>query len=300
MGHAALLRVLLTFAALASMGVGVESASASTARCPAPATCRAYVLDSYRWPAKAGAAVSIPYYVNNAEDQWLSTPQFVGAVKAAADVWMRANPRIRLVYKGSTTALPGIVDGLNVVGFGPPLLANEEAHAAIQETGGIITEEDMSIALNRTWTWMPCPQRNGGCSGNVRPIATVPAVGEDVLTVRYEEIQGVIEHEFGPIWRFEAARGAAVFYVEDGGEIAGFSTHEANNRGLGSFGPTGVRISARGRGLGRLLVAASLADLRRLGYHRAVIPWTAATEYYRRTCEARIAHQFVILRKLAV
>ncbi len=109
-----------------------------------------------------------------------------------------------------------------------------------------------------------------------------------------------IEHEFGPIWRFEAARGAAVFYVEDGGEIAGFSTHEANNRGLGSFGPTGVRISARGRGLGRLLVAASLADLRRLGYHRAVIPWTAATEYYRRTCEARIAHQFVILRKLAV
>jgi len=110
---------------------------------------------------------------------------------------MRANPRIRLVYKGSTTALPGIVDGLNVVGFGPPLLANEEAHAAIQETGGIITEEDMSIALNRTWTWMPCPQRNGGCSGNVRPIATVPAVGEDVLTVRYEEIQGVIEHEFG-------------------------------------------------------------------------------------------------------
>src|SRR5438034_912056 len=84
---------------------------------------------------------------------------------------------------------------------------------------------------------------------------------------------------------------------DDGGEIAGFSTHEANNRGLGSFGPTGVRISARGRGLGRLLVAASLADLRRLGYHRAVIPWTAATEYYRKTCGARIAHQFVILRK---
>ena len=50
---------------------------------------------------------------------------------------------------------------------------------------------------------------------------------------------------------------------------------------------------------GTLLVMASLADLRRLGYHRAVIPWTYATEYYRRTCGARIAHQFVILRKPA-
>jgi len=108
-----------------------------------------------------------------------------------------------------------------------------------------------------------------------------------------------IEHDFGPIWRFEAARGAAVFYAQDGQEIVGFSTHEANNRGLGSFGPTGVRISARGGGVGRLLALASLADLRRLGYHRAVIPWTDATEFYRKTCGARIAHRFVILRKLA-
>jgi GNAT superfamily N-acetyltransferase len=115
-----------------------------------------------------------------------------------------------------------------------------------------------------------------------------------------ERVLDFIEHDFGSIWRFEAKRGASVFYVQDGQEIAGFSTHEANNRGHGSFGPTGVRISARGRGFGRLLVLASLADLRRLGYHRAVIPWTDAIEFYRKTCGARIAHQFVILRRLAV
>jgi mycothiol synthase len=112
-----------------------------------------------------------------------------------------------------------------------------------------------------------------------------------------ERVLRFIGHDFGPIWRFEAERGAAVFYVEDGGEIVGFSTHEANNRGLGTFGPTGVRISARGRGVGRMLVMASLAHLRQLGYHRAIIPWTEATEYYRKTCGARIEHRFVILRR---
>ena len=106
-----------------------------------------------------------------------------------------------------------------------------------------------------------------------------------------------IEKNFGPIWRFEAERGATIFSAQDRGEIAGFSTHEANNRGLGSFGPMGVAESHRGRGLGRLLLLASLADLRRLGYHRAVIPWTEAIEFYRKSCGARIADQFVILRR---
>jgi mycothiol synthase len=106
-----------------------------------------------------------------------------------------------------------------------------------------------------------------------------------------------IDKEFGPIWRFEALRGATIFYAEDAGEIAGFSTHEANNRGLGFYGPTGVAEKFRGRGIGRQLVLASLADLRRLGYHRVVIPWTDATEFYRKSCGARIDQRFVILRK---
>jgi len=106
-----------------------------------------------------------------------------------------------------------------------------------------------------------------------------------------------IEKNFGAIWRFEAERAVTIFSIVEAGEIAGFSTHEANNRGLGSFGPTGVAIPYRGRGIGGRLMRASLADLRRLGYHRAVIPWTDATEYYRKTCGARIDHRFVILRR---
>ena len=106
-----------------------------------------------------------------------------------------------------------------------------------------------------------------------------------------------IEKNFGAIWRFEAGKGSTIFAIEDEGEIAGFATHDANNKGLGFFGPTGIADSHRHRGLGRQLLLASLADLRRLGYDRAVIPWTDAIEFYRKACGARIDHRFVILRR---
>ncbi|HJT18400.1 MAG TPA: GNAT family N-acetyltransferase [Thermoanaerobaculia bacterium] len=124
--------------------------------------------------------------------------------------------------------------------------------------------------------------------------------GQAILPVQVsdrEKVLAFIEKNFGAIWRFEAAKGTTIFSVEDGGEIAGFSTHNANNHGLGWFGPTGVARSQRGRGLGRALLLASLADLQRLGYHRVVIPWTDAIEFYRKTCGAQIESRFVILRK---
>ena len=107
-----------------------------------------------------------------------------------------------------------------------------------------------------------------------------------------------IEREFGKMWRFEASKAFHVetptaFYSEEDGEITGFVVHEANNRGLGVFGPVGIIKRVRGTGIGRELVLASLADLHRLGYTRAIIPWTAAIDYYRRTCGAEPAHQFV-------
>ena len=113
-----------------------------------------------------------------------------------------------------------------------------------------------------------------------------------------EAILDFIDRTFGPIWRFEASHGATLFSVEHEGKIAGFSTHDANNRGLGFFGPTGVVSELRGRGLGRQLLLASLADLHQRGYRKAVIPWTESIDFYRKACGARLAHRFVILRRI--
>jgi mycothiol synthase len=117
-----------------------------------------------------------------------------------------------------------------------------------------------------------------------------------VTTETRDRVLTFIERDFGRIWRFEASNaGDNLFYVEVDGNIAGFAAHDANNRGLGFFGPTGVAREHRGRGLGAALLRASLADLRRLGYEHAIIPWTDALDFYRKACGATVAARFVTL-----
>jgi predicted N-acetyltransferase YhbS len=85
---------------------------------------------------------------------------------------------------------------------------------------------------------------------------------------------------------------AATFSAERDGEVVGFAAWDANNRGLGWFGPTGVVQSMRGRGLGRELLLATLSDMAER-YDQAVIPWTDALDFYAKSCGAKPAHRFV-------
>jgi N-acetylglutamate synthase-like GNAT family acetyltransferase len=115
-----------------------------------------------------------------------------------------------------------------------------------------------------------------------------------------DRVLDFIAEHFGAIWRFEAARAfetdePTLMVAERDNTLIGFAAHEANNRGLGTFGPTGVAKAFRGRGVGRDLLLASLADLRRLGYAQAIIPWTDAIEFYRRACNAVVTGTFVTL-----
>ncbi|HEY0155668.1 MAG TPA: GNAT family N-acetyltransferase [Thermoanaerobaculia bacterium] len=127
------------------------------------------------------------------------------------------------------------------------------------------------------------------------------AYAADVRRPTHEEAPRVlefVEREFGRVWRFEAAKAferelPPAFIAEEAGAVTGFAVHDVNNRGLGWFGPTGVAKQMRGRGVGGRLLLASLGDLRRLGYSRAIIPWTDALEFYAKASGAKPAHQFV-------
>jgi GNAT superfamily N-acetyltransferase len=106
-----------------------------------------------------------------------------------------------------------------------------------------------------------------------------------------------IEQEFGRVWRFETDRAfendpPSIFIAEERGEIIGFSAAEANNRGLGSYGPAGVRSDHRKSGIGRDLLLASMNDLRERGYAKAIIPWAAAIPFYERVAQAKVTHHF--------
>jgi len=126
-----------------------------------------------------------------------------------------------------------------------------------------------------------------------------PAKPAKAGSPQFDAVLQFIERVFGPIWRFESSNARTLFYVEADGEIAGFATQEANNRGLGFFGPTGVDPRFRGRGLGRDLLLSSLAQLGTDGFERVTIPWTDAIDFYRKSCGAEIAHKFVIMRRIA-
>jgi GNAT superfamily N-acetyltransferase len=105
-----------------------------------------------------------------------------------------------------------------------------------------------------------------------------------------------VRKHFGEIWSFEAARGR-LFHIERNGDVAGFAAHDANNQGLGFFGPAGVAPEHRGHGFGSALLLACLADARTLGYERVIIPWADAVDFYVKACGARVAHRFFVLRK---
>jgi GNAT superfamily N-acetyltransferase len=146
------------------------------------------------------------------------------------------------------------------------------------------------VEAARTWNLhvpLPAQPRNRATAQPSNPATQQPS--NRVLTF--------IEQHFGKIWRFESSRALGIVISEDHDTITGFAAYEANNRGLGVFGPTGVMKSMRGRGIGRDLLLAALAELRSLGYERAIIPWTDALDFYRKSCGAEPAHEFVTLQK---
>jgi GNAT superfamily N-acetyltransferase len=164
---------------------------------------------------------------------------------------------------------------------------------------GIVESDAATLAFFRTRGYAETAQTQNltvdlNVGAGSRPSQAKPAEAG-----RRSEVLQFIEREFGAIWRFEASHAETIFYVEVDGTIAGFSTHEANNRGLGFFGPTGVDARLRGRGLGRDLLLASLADLRESGFAKVIIPWTDSIDFYRKSCGAVIAHKFVIMRRIA-
>jgi GNAT superfamily N-acetyltransferase len=185
-------------------------------------------------------------------------------------------------------------------GIGDALLENSSVSVLAAEPGnyftpGIVESDTATLAFFRKRGF-----RESARTQNLITETLPESVPAGVQRAHDRElVLEFIEREFGSIWRFEASRGRAIFYAADAGEIVGFSTHDANNRGLGFFGPTGVAESMRGKGIGRHLLLASMADLRKSGYTRVVIPWTDSIDFYRKTCGARVEHRFVIMRRIA-
>ncbi len=101
-------------------------------------------------------------------------------------------------------------------------------------------------------------------------------------------VQWVREH-FNEGWASETEvaftnQPVSCFIAIENGTIIGFACYEATCKNY--FGPTGVSLQARGRGVGTGLLIASMHALHELGYGYAVIGGAGPVEYYNKTVGA--------------
>ena len=220
-----------------------------------------------------------------------------GARIIAAAVTCGRHLRILIVDRPARRGGLGTLLLSDAESLGASIIAAEPGNYFIP--GVLMTDEPMRAFLHRRdyietrWTW----NLDVSLEGHSAPPTAIRAMPADA-----PRLLDFVEREFGRIWRLEAAKAfdrelPNAFYAEEGGALTGFAVHEVNNRGLGFFGPTGVLESMRGRGIGCALLLASLADMRRLGHERAVIPWTDALEFYRKCSGAEPAYRFAAFAK---
>jgi len=105
------------------------------------------------------------------------------------------------------------------------------------------------------------------------------------------QVRRFVSENFSPKWTDEISVGFArqpisVFIATINRELAGFAAYECTRRSF--FGPTGVLDSARGRGIGRALLLASLWALREMGYVYAIIGAAGPVRFYQKTVGAII------------
>lgn len=102
-------------------------------------------------------------------------------------------------------------------------------------------------------------------------------------------VREFIQRNFGAPWADEVSIGFArkpisVFVATIDRHLVGFSAYECTRRGF--FGPTGVLNNARGRGIGKALLLASLNGLRDMGYVYAIIGGVGPVRFYQKAVGA--------------
>ena len=93
-----------------------------------------------------------------------------------------------------------------------------------------------------------------------------------------------VSQRFGERWASECEISftrspVACFIATDNLYVLGFAVYDATARGF--FGPTGVAVDARHKGIGHALLGATLRDMASQGYAYGIIGGTTSIEFYR-------------------
>jgi len=107
----------------------------------------------------------------------------------------------------------------------------------------------------------------------------------------YEKHQIIewVEDNFGPGWASECdvAFGnsrISCFIATENNNIMGFACYDSTAKNF--FGPMGVAVQARNRGIGKALLLSALDAMSHIGYAYAIIGGTESIEYYKKAVGA--------------
>jgi hypothetical protein len=105
------------------------------------------------------------------------------------------------------------------------------------------------------------------------------------------KVRKFIEKEFSVTWADEASVGFArqpisVIIATRKEKVIGFAAYECTRRCF--FGPEGVAKKEQGKGIGKVLLIASLYGLRNLGYGYAIIGSAGPVHFYEKTVGATL------------
>lgn len=183
-----------------------------------------------RWPSSADGLVRIHYWVNPSQN-WLTEAEAIGAVRAGARAWMAYNPRVRLIYRGTTEDYPVPGDGKFVVGWVP---WSPAAGVAV----GKVDDFDIWIDWRSPQRWRGCYTR---CAAVPREYCNVCVPGVPDWTnsgdggTSIADVQGTITHEFGHVLGLGHAPAGLTMASGDPYEAPppGYVSRERSTLGLG-------------------------------------------------------------------
>ncbi len=113
-----------------------------------------------------------------------------------------------------------------------------------------------------------------------------------VLSPNFKKVEAFITKEFSEGW---ASESTAAFYndpiscfiaVDAKNDIVGFACYNATGKSF--FGPTGVKKSSRGQGIGSVLLWRCLESLWEQGYAYAIIGAVGPADYYAKAVGATV------------
>ena len=112
------------------------------------------------------------------------------------------------------------------------------------------------------------------------------------LALDKSKILDFVRKNFDEGWVYECERAifndpVSCYIAVKDEELIGFACYDATAKGV--FGPTGIKESARGKGIGEALLHACLNSMREKGYAYAIIGWVSDTiQFYQKAAGAEV------------